>query len=194
MPPKRKPAAAAAAAAAAPKAPRQSKLAKEHNVSAQEENEIREAYSLFAEPADGEKNGVLPIDDVKSALIALGVPPSSPAELREFLSILDPDDDGYATYEPFFAIAALQFHSRAARGDAAQHRAQVAEAFALFTNQQDGPITLAHLRRVAAVLKEDVDEDLLKDMILEANGGAGVARGVRTDEFDEVMRRAGVWR
>ncbi|ATY59128.1 hydroxyacylglutathione hydrolase, partial [Cordyceps militaris] len=66
LPPKRKP--AAAAAAAAPKAPRQSKLAKEHNVSAQEENEIREAYSLFAEPADGEKNGVLPIDDVKSAL------------------------------------------------------------------------------------------------------------------------------
>ena len=31
---------------------------------------------------------------------------------------------------------------------------------------------------MAAVLKEDVDEDLLKDMILEANGGAGVVRGV----------------
>lgn len=47
---------------------------------------------------------------------------------------------------------------------------------------------------MAAVLKEDVDEDLLKDMILEANGGAGVVRGVKIDEFDEVMRRAGVWR
>lgn len=43
-------------------------------------------------------------------------------------------------------------------------------------------------------MKEDVDEDLLKDMILEANGGAGVVRGVKIDEFDEVMRRAGVWR
>lgn len=68
------------------------------------------------------------------------------------------------------------------------------EAFRLFTNSQEGPITLAHLRRVAAVLKEDVDEELLKDMILEANGGAGVARGVKMDEFDGVMRRAGVWR
>lgn len=38
-------------------------------MSAQEENEIKEAYSLFAEPMDGEKNGVLPIDDVKSALM-----------------------------------------------------------------------------------------------------------------------------
>ncbi|KAJ4145563.1 hypothetical protein LMH87_004411 [Akanthomyces muscarius] len=191
MPPKRKP---AAAVGGAPKAPRQSKLAKEHNVSAQEENEIKEAYSLFAEPMDGEKNGVLPIDDVKSALIALGIPPSSPAELREFISILDPDGDGYATYEPFFAIAALKFHSQ---DQGATHQAEVDEAFALFTNHQEGgagAITLAHLRRVAAVLKEDVDEELLKDMILEANGGAGVARGVRMDEFEEVMRRAGVWR
>jgi hydroxyacylglutathione hydrolase len=55
-------------------------------------------------------------------------------------------------------------------------------------------ITLAHLRRVAAVLKEDVDEELLKDMILEANGGQGVVRGVGMDEFDGVMRSAGVWR
>jgi len=39
-----------------------------------------------------------------------------------------------------------------------------------------------------------VGEELLRDMILEANGGAGVGRGVKKDEFDGVMRRAGVWR
>ncbi|KAI8657466.1 hypothetical protein NCS57_01124800 [Fusarium keratoplasticum] len=188
MPPKRK---AAASGGAAPKA-RQSKLAKEHNVTPQEEGEIREAFSLFAEPMDGEKHGVLPIDDVKSALIALGVPASSPEELKEFISILDPESDGYATFEPFFAICALKFHTREHNSDA--HRAEVEEAFRLFTNGQDGPITLAHLRRVAAVLKEDVDEELLKDMILEANGGVGVARGVGVDEFDGVMKSAGVWR
>lgn len=53
---------------------------------------------------------------------------------------------------------------------------------------------MAHLRRVAAVLKEEVDDDLLKDMILEANGGAGVGRGVKKNEFENVMKRAGVWR
>ncbi|KAF5246412.1 hypothetical protein FAUST_1292 [Fusarium austroamericanum] len=188
-PPKRK--TPAASGSAAPKT-RQSKLAKEHNVTPQEEGEIREAFSLFAEPMDGEKYGVLPIDDVKSALIALGVPPSSHAELKEFVSILDPDNDGYATFEPFFAICALKFHTREHDSDA--HRAEVEEAFRLFTNGQDGPITLGHLRRVAAVLKEDVDEELLKDMILEANGGVGVARGVGAEEFDRVMKSAGVWR
>ncbi|KAG5913044.1 hypothetical protein E4U42_001542, partial [Claviceps africana] len=122
---------------------------------------------------------------------ALGVPPSTQAQLQEFLDILDPDADGYATYEPFFAICALQFHAREENDSEAAHRAQLEEAFRLFTNNQDGPITLAHLRRVAAVLKEEVDEETLKDMILEANGGGGVSRGVRMDEFDEVMRNAG---
>lgn len=134
---------------------------------------------------------------------ALGIPPTDRAELQEFLSILDPEDDGYATYEPFFAVCALKFHAR----DDSSRDAELAEAFRLFTNGSassggeggdgdggGGPITLAHLRRVAAVLKEDVDEEVLKDMILEANGGAGVARGVRLDEFDQVMRSAGVWR
>lgn len=125
---------------------------------------------------------------------ALGVPPSSQAQLREFTDILDPDSDGYATYEPFFAICALQFHARAQNHSEAAHQAQLVEAFRLFTNSQEGPITLAHLRRVAAVLKEEVDDEILKDMILEANGGAGVARGVKMDEFDGVMRSAGVWR
>lgn len=158
---------------------------------------------------DGEKNGVIPIDDVKSALMyaiplsyisglltssrALGIAPSSSAELREFVEILDADSEGFATYEPFFAICALKFHARATDSEDS-HRAEMHEAYRLFTNGHNGPITLAHLRRVAAVLKEDVNDEVLKDMILEANGGAGVAKGVEIDEFDGVMRSAGVWR
>lgn len=55
-------------------------------------------------------------------------------------------------------------------------------------------ITMAHLRRVAALLKEEADEELLRDMILEANGGSGVSKGVRKGDFENVMKRAGVWR
>jgi hypothetical protein len=52
---------------------------------------------------------------------------------------------------------------------------------------------MSHLRRVARELKEDVSEEVLRDMILEANGGASVARGVKREEFEGVMRRAGVF-
>lgn len=123
---------------------------------------------------------------------ALGLPPTKP-ELKEFLEILDPDDEGYASYEPFVALCALKLHAKDDGSGPAS--AEVDEAFRLFTGGGgDGPLTLAHLKRVAMTLKQDVDEQLLKDMILEANGGAGVGKGVGRVEFEEVMRRAGAWK
>lgn len=52
------------------------------------------------------------------------------------------------------------------------------------------------LRRVAKELKMDGEagEAVLKDMILEANGGAGVGVGVGREEFEGVMRRAGIFK
>lgn len=81
QPPRRRPAAtsagttagragASSASASSPAvAARPSKLAREHKLSAQEESEIREAFSLFAEPMRGEKEGVIPIGDVRRALM-----------------------------------------------------------------------------------------------------------------------------
>ena len=237
-------------------APR-SKLAKEHNITGIEENEIKEAFSLFSEPLKGEKHGVLPTKDIKQAMVyvpyfhnprvyvnplgisgkgnvrsstcpntivicrALNIPPT-PSELKEFVSILDPDSEGYTDYPSFLAICALKFHNRSQ--NSSTHIAEVDEAFSLFTTYpltlphshsaanphhrqqesaledllkgEDGEerITLSALKRVARALKEDVDEDLLRDMILEANGGKGVGRGVTRGEFEAVMRKAGVWR
>lgn len=74
---------------------------------------------------------------------------------------------------------------------------EIDEAFRLFVGGGAGGgdevITIGALRRVARELKEDVAEGVLKDMILEANGGAGVGKGVRRGEFEAVMRRAGVF-
>lgn len=129
---------------------------------------------------------------------ALDIPPKDKAELAEFTAILDPEDEGYADYPSFVAICALKLHARDDGADAVAH--EVDEAFGLFTGvDEDGAplvpvITTAHLRRVANLLKEEVDDELLRDMILEANGGAGVARGVRKGEFEKVMKRAGVLR
>jgi hypothetical protein len=68
QPAKRRPAASADRAGSASKT-RPSKLAKENNISAQEEAEIKEAFSLFCEPMDGEKEGVIPIGDVRRAMM-----------------------------------------------------------------------------------------------------------------------------
>lgn len=139
---------------------------------------------------------MIPTSDVRRCLIALGIPPSSQAELSEFLSILDPEDEGFVTYPNFVAIAALKMHAR--EDDEEGKKGEVDDAFGLFVGGngegREERITLGHLKRVAALLKEEVDEAVLKDMILEANGGAGIGKGVGREEFEGVMRRAGVWR
>ncbi|KAK1594854.1 uncharacterized protein LY79DRAFT_128274 [Colletotrichum navitas] len=204
MPAKRRPPTTGPPAADVPR-PRASKLAKEHNISAQEEREIREAFSLFAEPMKGRpKEGVIPTADVRSCLVALGIPPATRQEQAEFVEILDPDGEGFVDFEPFFAVCALKYHQRGQQSSMEERGREVEEAFALFTGAGAGGaaaaaaavgprdvITIADLKRVASVLREDVKEEVLRDMILEANGGAGVGKGVKKEEFEEVMRRAG---
>lgn len=81
-----KPAKRQAAEAPAPKA-RQSKLAKEHNITGAEENEIKEAFALFSVEKTGEKEGVIPIGEVRRAMMyefpiwILGLNPTCPSLL-----------------------------------------------------------------------------------------------------------------
>jgi hydroxyacylglutathione hydrolase len=124
---------------------------------------------------------------------ALGTPPTQ-EELREFNEILDPDGEGHTNLPSFLAIAALKLHSKHDNENEDEVNEEIDHAFSLFTNGVQGPITIGMLKRVARELREDIGEDALRDMILEANGGRGVGNGVERDEFESVMRRAGVFK
>ena len=139
----------------------------------------------------------MPSASLRRALTALGVPPASQSELQDLLDAADPDVEGTILFPHFVAVAALKLNTRSEES----RREEVEEAFGLFTKMSgkgggaDGPrITLGTLRRVAKELKEDVSDDVLKSMILEANGGSGVGRGVDVEEFESIMKRAGVFR
>ncbi|KAK3213859.1 hypothetical protein GRF29_28g1257607, partial [Pseudopithomyces chartarum] len=194
---------------AAPKRP--SKLAKEHDLTANQEAEIREAFGLFSvqhPDYESSKEGVLRRDDVRRCLISLNLGPEK-SELPEILSTIDPLETGFVPFIPFFSYAAIAIHSKDddeeegnddEEDEGNYHdeadQEQVRAAFKLFTHGGPGPITLAHLRRVAKELKEDVPDEVLMDMIREANGGVkGKGRdtgGVGEEEFESVLRRAGV--
>jgi hydroxyacylglutathione hydrolase len=120
---------------------------------------------------------------------AQGIPPCNAQELSEFIEVLDPDSVGYVTYPNFVAVCALKMNSRSDESKAEE----VDTAYRLFTKGTEGPITIAHLKRVAKELKEDVSDDMLRNMILEANGGAGLSRGVAVEDFESIMMRAGVF-
>lgn len=191
QPPKRKQPAAASASAAKPPAKRRSKLAKENNITAEEEAEIQEAYNIFRQYSEelDTKEGAIPTADVRRCLIALNAPPKDNAELRELVETVDPDDSGWVDYERFVAIAALKLHAR--HDDPEAQSEEVQKAYALFTRGQERDINISDLRRVAKELREDVPEGVLKDMIREATaGGLG---GVNIEDFESVMTRAGVF-
>lgn len=86
-------------------------------------------------------------------------------------------------------LAAIQINSKS---DEAKDE-EVEKAFKLFTKGTENPIGLHNLRQVASTLKEDVSDDVLRAMILEANGGTGIGQGVNMEQFREVMTRAGVF-
>lgn len=119
---------------------------------------------------------------------ALGLKPPT-----DYLSTLDPDSEGFVLYPHFLAYAAILLHQQHNDENLSE---EVQQAYALFTRGGNGPITMAHLKRVARELREEVPEQVLRDMILEANGGGAnseVQRGVDVKEFEGVMRRAGVF-
>lgn len=190
QPPKRKQP-AAGASAAKPPAKRRSKLAKENDITAEEEAEIQEAYNIFRqEPEEiDSKDGAIPTADVRRCLIALNAPPQDNAELKELIETVDPDDSGWVDYERFLAIAALKLHAR--QDDPEAQSEEVQKAYALFTKGQERDISINDLRRVAKELREDVPEGVLKDMIREATGGG--LGGVNMEDFEGVMTRAGVF-
>jgi len=134
----------------------------------------------------------LPSPSLRRALTALGVPPNTKEEFQDLLDAADPESEGTIEYKNFVAVAALKLGSRS---EESQQR-EVEDAFRLFMSSggEDGKITVKTLKRVARELKEDVPEQVLKDMLLEANGGSGVGRGVGMKDFEGVMRRAGVFR
>ncbi|KAF1943817.1 EF-hand [Clathrospora elynae] len=185
---------------------RPSKLAKENGLTADQEGEIREAFGLFAvhhPDYEDSKEGVLRKDDVRRCLISLNLTPDK-SEIPSILSTIDPLDTGFVEFVPFLSYAAIAMHTKEQGSDEDEedeyqdesNAEEVSAAYQLFTHGGAGPITLAHLRRVAKELREDVPDDVLKDMILEANGGVkGTGRdigGVGLEDFESVMKRAGL--
>ncbi|KAK5137265.1 hypothetical protein LTR08_000235 [Meristemomyces frigidus] len=179
---------AAAAAPTKPATKRRSKLAKENNITAEEEAEIQEAFNLFATP-DASDESALTRHDVRRCLVALNTPPANPAEMVELLETVDPENTERVSYERFLAIAAMKLRAR--HDDPDTHDEDVARAYRLFTKGEARDITLNDLRRVARELREDVSDDVLKDMIREATGGG--LGGVGAEDFEGVMKRAGVF-
>ncbi|KAL1615160.1 hypothetical protein SLS54_009242 [Diplodia seriata] len=184
-------------------------LAKEHDITATQEASIRDAFGLFARQHDAyPQTTVIRASDARRVMIALGFDITR-EDVRDMVEVLDPEGEGWIAWEHFAGYAAVWYHAEQAAaaedGDGAAggveagsgSREEVERAFRLFTGGAMRPIRVADLKRVARELREEVDEEVLWDMVVEANGERkskeGVGRGVELEDFEQVMRRAGVF-
>lgn len=134
-------------------------------------------------------------------MAALGCAPNTKRETRDLLDAVDPESVGEISYEDFVAVAALQL---LARNDDDLEK-EVETAFRLFIEAGDEKgkedkrrerITVNGLRRVAKALGENIKEDVMRDMVMEANGMGpeGIGKGVGRGDFEGIMRRIGMLR
>lgn len=134
-------------------------------------------------------------------MAALGCAPNTKRETRDLLDAVDPESVGEISYEDFVAVAALQLLARN-DGDLEE---EVETAFRLFmeAGEEKGredkrreTITVNGLRRIAKALGENIKDDVIRDMVMEANGMGpeGIGKGVGREDFEGIMRRIGMLR
>jgi Ca2+-binding EF-hand superfamily protein len=114
--------------------------------------------------------------------------------MPDVLRALDPLGDGAVGVETFLEYVGLrwkQMHEEEEEAeDDERDAAEIRWVYGLFTKGAPGPISAAHLRRVARDIRAEVDDQSLRDMIVLANGNlsGGWKRGVAYNEFEEFVR------
>jgi len=136
---------------------------------------IHEAFAIF----DAEKNGFIPLKDLKLAMRALGFEPRRD-EINKLATIYDKSGTGIISEEDFLNLMSEKISDKGTKEE-------ILKAFRLFDNDQTGRISFKNLKRVAVELGENLTDEELKEMILEAdqdNDGE-----VNQEEFLRIMKK-----
>ncbi|ODQ65038.1 hypothetical protein NADFUDRAFT_42337 [Nadsonia fulvescens var. elongata DSM 6958] len=149
----------------------------------EELEECDEAFFLDDNEAPG-SNYSISVDNLPDAMQKLGLSVESldDDQLLELMQDLDPEGTNKVNFDQFSRKMVKMMRDR-------PDQSQVSDMFDLFqvSRNGNGVITLDDLREVSKMVKDDANEDDLKDMLMVAGGKAFV----NIHDFENVMRRAG---
>lgn len=138
------------------------------------DEQISEAFHLF----DADGSGTIDGEEMALAMKGLGFGDFSRDEVEQILRTMRCDANGLVSYAEFEKMV----KSRMAPRDSPE---EILKAFQLFDLDKKGKISLENLREVAKLLGEDPGEDVLREMIAEADqDGDGL---VSLEDFKLVM-------
>merc|ERR1711968_162617 len=139
-------------------------------------DEIREAFSLF----DSDASGMIDIRELKAAMRALGFEVKN-EELKKMVTDIDNDGNGTIEFAEFLMMMTAKMGEKDTRED-------IEKVFKLFDDDTT-KISFRNLARVAEELGENIDDEELQDMINQADrDGDGE---INIDEFYRIMKKKG---
>eukprot|EP00465_Bigelowiella_longifila_P012073 CAMPEP_0185261852 /NCGR_PEP_ID=MMETSP1359-20130426/10165_1 /TAXON_ID=552665 /ORGANISM="Bigelowiella longifila, Strain CCMP242" /LENGTH=167 /DNA_ID=CAMNT_0027848623 /DNA_START=52 /DNA_END=555 /DNA_ORIENTATION=+ len=148
-------------------------------LTAEQKQEIREAFDLF----DTDGSGSIDKNELKVAMRALGFEPKK-EEIAKMIQDIDKDNSGEIDFPEFLEMMTAKMGER-------DSKTEILKAFRLFDDDETGYITLENLRRVAKEIGESMTDKELQEMIEEAdrtNDGK-----VSEDEFLRIMKKTSLY-
>ncbi|CCW61984.1 unnamed protein product [Phytomonas sp. EM1] len=138
------------------------------------DEQIREAFNLF----DTDGSGAIDAEEMALAMKGLGFGDLPRDEVERIVRSMKTNANGLVEYSEFEKM----IKSRMAPKDSPE---EIFKAFQLFDLDKRGKISLANLKEVAKMLGESPGDDVLQEMIAEADeDGDGE---VSFEEFKNVM-------
>jgi len=140
----------------------------------EQKSELKEAFDLF----DPDGTGKIATSKLKIVLRALGFEPTT-TELRQLVAQVGPEFPGELSYEEFMKIMSVKMLDKDGKDE-------ILRAFRLIDNDKTGKISFGNLKRIALELGENLTDEELHDMIVEADDdGDGE---ISLEEFTKIYR------
>jgi Ca2+-binding EF-hand superfamily protein len=138
------------------------------------DEQIKEAFNLF----DADGSGAIDAEEMALAMKGLGFGDHSKEDIDKMVSNMDTDQNGLIEYPEFEKI----MKSKMTEKDSPE---EIMKAFQLFDMDKTGTISLTNLKAVAKMLGESPGDEVLQEMITEADeDGDGE---ISFHEFKHVM-------
>ncbi|KAJ3014015.1 Centrin-1 [Thoreauomyces humboldtii] len=152
---------------------------KQHDLSSEQKQEIREAFDLF----DTDGSGTIDTKELKVAMRALGFEPKK-EELKKMIAEVDRTASGVIDFNDFLELMTSKMGEK-------DTREEIVKAFRLFDDDETGKISFKNLKRVAKELGENLTDEEIQEMIDEADrDGDGE---ISQEEFLRIMKKTNLY-
>jgi len=153
------------------------KAMKKPELSAEQVEEVREAFQLF----DVDSSGAISYKELRACMKALQIKVDKD-ELKKMILEVDADQSGEIEFPEFLQMMTGKMQNN-------DSKEEVTKVYKMFDSEGKGVISFADLKRVAKELGESMTDEEIASMLEHANRSGKTGKGVSMDDFYRLMQK-----